>query len=200
MFVDEHSARVTGEMQDKIVAIYLCGRLVGLFCAIAMCRAGVVSRDWADGKLTLKLDDGTAEMEWLSATSFRFARSWTGPVASLPKITHDTISPEFDEAGSTITMRTRLPGGGARSRRFEFAGSIEAECGGRDHDDGPWGQRRCNAGCAAAGRENFRAAGRNHGPIESARGEADSGSRLFLFERGLRGVHAMAVALHFRSE
>ena len=56
----------------------------------------------------MKLDDGTAEMEWLSATSFRFARSWTGPVASLPKITHEAISPEFDEAGSTITMRTRL--------------------------------------------------------------------------------------------
>lgn len=79
-----------------------------MFCAIVMCRAGVVSRDWADGKLTLKLDDGTAEMEWLSATSFRFARSWTGPVASLPKITHDAISPDFDEAGSTITMRSRL--------------------------------------------------------------------------------------------
>lgn len=81
---------------------------VCLACSIAAMQAGVVSRDWANGKLTLKLDDGAAEMEWLSPVAFRFARSWNGPVPSLPKIVHDEISPEFEDVGSTLTMRTRL--------------------------------------------------------------------------------------------
>ena len=81
---------------------------VCLACAIAAAQAGVVSRDWADGKLTLKLDDGAAEMEWLSPVAFRFARSWNGSLPSLPKVAHDQISPELEDAGSTLTMRTRL--------------------------------------------------------------------------------------------
>jgi hypothetical protein len=75
--------------------------------AMTAAQASVVSRDWADGRLTLKLDDGAAEMEWLSPVAFRFARSWTGEIPSLPKIAHDKISPELEDVGSTLTMRSR---------------------------------------------------------------------------------------------
>ena len=44
------------------------------FALAVAAHGAVVSRDWGDGKLTLKLDDGAAEMEWISPVAFRFAR------------------------------------------------------------------------------------------------------------------------------
>ncbi len=81
--------------------------IVVTFCASLLAPAAVVTRDWNDGKLTMKLDDGVAELEWLSPVSFRFARSWTTEVPAQPKIKRDKVTPVFDEAGSTITMKTR---------------------------------------------------------------------------------------------
>jgi hypothetical protein len=81
---------------------------LGLIAAIQTVSAAVVSRDWADGKLALKLDDGVAELEWLSPVSFRFSRTWEGPPPLLAKLPHEKIAPEFEEAGPTITMRTRF--------------------------------------------------------------------------------------------
>jgi hypothetical protein len=78
-----------------------------VFCASLLAPAAVVSRDWNDGKLTLKLDDGAAELEWISPVSFRFARSWTADVPALPKIKREKVTPVFDEVGSTVTMKTR---------------------------------------------------------------------------------------------
>lgn len=75
--------------------------------SIGVARAEVVSRDWRDGKLALQLNDGTAEVEWISPVAFRFARSWTGPVEALPKVPHDRIVPELTETASEFTMRTR---------------------------------------------------------------------------------------------
>ncbi len=82
-------------------------RVLLAFCCVAAVRGGVVSRDWNQGKLTLKLDDGAAEMEWISPVAFRFAQSWGGAVATLPKVSHDRIDPEFEDAGDRITMRTK---------------------------------------------------------------------------------------------
>ncbi len=78
-----------------------------LFCASLLAPAAVVTRDWSDGKLTMKLDDGAAELEWISAVSFRFARSWTAILPEQPKIKREKVTPVFDEVGSTVTMKTR---------------------------------------------------------------------------------------------
>src|SRR5271168_2765317 len=75
---------------------------------IAPLRAAVVSRDWSDGRLAMKLDDGSAEMEWLSPVSFRFARSWMGAVPALLKLPHEKIEPTFEDAGPLLSMRTKF--------------------------------------------------------------------------------------------
>src|SRR5580692_9476556 len=82
-------------------------RVLLTLCLMTAVRGGVVSRDWGQGKLTLKLDDGAAEMEWISPIAFRFARSWGGAIEAQPKVSHDRIDPEFEEAGDRITMRTK---------------------------------------------------------------------------------------------
>jgi Glycosyl hydrolases family 31 len=77
-----------------------------LFLAAAL-RAGVVSRELRDGKLTIRMDDGAGEVEFISAVSFRFARSWGGEIEALPKIAHDRIVPTFTETGGALSLRTR---------------------------------------------------------------------------------------------
>ena len=67
----------------------------------------VVSRDWANGKLTLKLEDGAAEIEWITPVAFRVSRSWGAEAPAQPKIEHEAIAPVFEDAGRTISMRTR---------------------------------------------------------------------------------------------
>ena len=48
-------------------------------------------------------------MEWLSPVALRDSRvAGTGRSVELPKIAHEEISPEFEDVGSTLTMRTRL--------------------------------------------------------------------------------------------
>jgi hypothetical protein len=81
-------------------------RAAVLIAALSVARAGVVSRDWENGRLALQLDDGVAEVEWISGTSFRFARGFTS-LAVLPKIAHDPVSVEFEDTRSTLTMRGR---------------------------------------------------------------------------------------------
>lgn len=77
-----------------------------LLIAISTAQAGVVSRDWADGKLALRLDDGVAEIEWLSGTSFRFARG----AASLPvlsRIKHEAVASDFEDSRPALKLRGR---------------------------------------------------------------------------------------------
>ncbi len=85
-------------------------RRKSLFCsaivALGAAQGGVVSRDWGDGKLQLKLDDGDALIEWISPTAFRVAR-WWGAAMDLSRIAHARVSPQFEDAGSTLTMRSR---------------------------------------------------------------------------------------------
>src|SRR5579864_2903624 len=63
----------------------------------------VTSRDWAGGKLTLKLGDGSAEIEWISPVAFRVSRRWGGGAETLPKIAHEAISPTFEDAGQILS-------------------------------------------------------------------------------------------------
>src|SRR5437660_4335353 len=70
-------------------------------------QGGVVSQEWRNGKLALQLDDGSAELEWISTTAFRFTRSWGDRVETLPTIVHESITPEMLEDNSVITLRSR---------------------------------------------------------------------------------------------
>src|SRR6267378_2541967 len=81
--------------------------VVLIFFAAVMVRAGVVSRELRDGRLAMKLEDGSAEVEFLSAVSFRVARSWGGEITALPKIPHDRVVPTFTETNETLSLRTR---------------------------------------------------------------------------------------------
>lgn len=74
--------------------------------ALGAAQGGVVSRDWGDGKLQLKLDDGDALIEWISPSAFRMARTW-GAGMELSRIAHSRISPQFEDVGATLTMRSR---------------------------------------------------------------------------------------------
>ncbi len=74
--------------------------------AAVSAHAGVVSRDWSDGKLQLQLDDGAAVIEWISPAAFRVARTWGVPL-QLARIAHEKIEPQFEDVGPVLTMRTR---------------------------------------------------------------------------------------------
>ena len=77
-----------------------------LLIAVSTAQAGVLSRDWNNGKLTLQLDDGVAEVEYISETAFRFSRGATSlPV--LPKIAHDPVVPQFEDSRTSLKLRGR---------------------------------------------------------------------------------------------
>src|SRR5579883_496434 len=69
--------------------------------------AGIVSRDWTAGKLSMRLDDGAAELEWLSPVAFHFSRNWSDATPRLAALAYENIAPELEDAGSTLTMRTK---------------------------------------------------------------------------------------------
>lgn len=74
--------------------------------AISVAQGGVLSRDWADGKLTLHLTDGIAEIEWISGTSFHFARG-EASLPLVPKIQHEPVSSEFEDTRDALTLKGR---------------------------------------------------------------------------------------------
>jgi len=71
------------------------------FLSVCAAHGGVVSRDWENGKLTLRLDDGTAEIEWISSTAFRFSRGGSA------KIRHDRVALEFEDTRESLKLRGR---------------------------------------------------------------------------------------------
>jgi len=77
-----------------------------LLIAISAAHAGVLSRDWDNGKLSLQLDGGVAEIEWISGTAFRFARG-VAALPVLPKIRHQPVIPEFEDVRGTLKLRGR---------------------------------------------------------------------------------------------
>lgn len=62
-----------------------------LFAMAASAHAGVVSQDWSDGTLSLKLDDGSARMEWIGPRAFRVQRSWGTGESSTTRIAHPAV-------------------------------------------------------------------------------------------------------------
>lgn len=81
-------------------AIALATLLVGSL------HAAVLSRDWSDGTLTLKLDDGSAQIEWLSPVAFRYARSFGGVLPST-HISHEAVAPTFEDTTSVLRMKSK---------------------------------------------------------------------------------------------
>jgi hypothetical protein len=77
-----------------------------LVLVLSSAQAGVLSRDWDHGKLTLRLDDGTAEIDWISGTAFRFSRA-RAALPPLPRIAHDPVPLEFEDTRGTLTIRGR---------------------------------------------------------------------------------------------
>src|SRR5580700_8320719 len=77
-----------------------------LLIAISTAQAAVVSRDWGNGKLSLQLDDGVGEIEYISETAFRYSRGATSlPV--LPKIAHDPVALQFEDTRSALKLSSR---------------------------------------------------------------------------------------------
>jgi hypothetical protein len=70
-------------------------------------QGGVVSQQWNNGKLILQLDDGSAELEWISSVAFRFTRSWGERVDTQPAIAHERVTPEMSENNGVFTLRSR---------------------------------------------------------------------------------------------
>src|SRR5579883_1276519 len=75
-----------------------------VFCCVA--QGAVLSRDWSDGTLALKLDDGSAEIEWLSQVSFRYARSFGGALPAT-RISHEAVNPTFEDTNSVLRMKSK---------------------------------------------------------------------------------------------
>lgn len=77
-----------------------------LLIAISAAHAGVLSRDWENGKLALQLDDGVAEIEWISSTAFRYSRG-AASLPVLPKIKHEPVALEFEDTRGALKLRGR---------------------------------------------------------------------------------------------
>jgi hypothetical protein len=77
-----------------------------LLAAASALNAAVVSRNWSDGTLTLKLDDGEAQIEWLSPVSFRYARTFGG-VLPATHISHEAVAPSFEDTASVLRMKSK---------------------------------------------------------------------------------------------
>jgi hypothetical protein len=77
-----------------------------LLIAFSAAYAGVLSRDWENGKLTLRLDDGVAEIEWISSTAFRYSRG-IDSLPVIPKIHHDPVVLEFEDTRGALIVRGR---------------------------------------------------------------------------------------------
>jgi hypothetical protein len=73
-----------------------------LLIALSAAHAGVASRDWENGKLTLHLDDGNAEIEWISSTAFHYSRG-SAPAA----LKHDPVALEFEDTRTALKVRGR---------------------------------------------------------------------------------------------
>jgi hypothetical protein len=78
-----------------------------MMAAAAAGRAGVAAEVWREGKLSLALDDGKAELEWLSSAAFRFSRSWGAAPLEAAVIKHDPVLIAREDTRERIRMRSR---------------------------------------------------------------------------------------------
>lgn len=69
--------------------------------------ADVVKHSWRDGTLDLTLDDGSAQLEWISPVAFHFVRHWNETPLGPAQIHHDPVLVALDDSGPLIRMTTR---------------------------------------------------------------------------------------------
>ncbi|MGC9969366.1 MAG: hypothetical protein ABSE56_02130 [Bryobacteraceae bacterium] len=74
----------------------------------------VCGQVWAQGAPTrlantfeLRLPKGSAEVEWVSASTFRFARSWGAPGPAAGPIKNSTVAVTVEDLGARVRFRTR---------------------------------------------------------------------------------------------
>jgi alpha-glucosidase (family GH31 glycosyl hydrolase) len=74
----------------------------------------VCGQVWAQGAPTrlantfgLKLPKGSAEVEWVSASTFRFARNWGAPGPAAGPIKSTTVAVTVEDLGARVRFRTR---------------------------------------------------------------------------------------------
>src|SRR5271170_1409403 len=75
-----------------------------LQCAVS---AAIVKHSWHEGTLDLTLDDGSAQLEWISPVAFHFVRHWNATPAGPPQLHHDPVLVALDDSGPVIRMTTR---------------------------------------------------------------------------------------------
>jgi hypothetical protein len=69
--------------------------------------AAVVTHSWREGILDLKLDDGSARLEWISPVTFRVFRRWDSGAIDSSVVKHDPVLVALDEADPVLKMTTR---------------------------------------------------------------------------------------------
>jgi hypothetical protein len=70
-------------------------------------QGAIVSQNWRETKLTLQLDDGVAEIEWISPVAVRVARSWADALPTAAVIRHEPVLATLEDADNGPQMRTR---------------------------------------------------------------------------------------------
>ena len=78
-----------------------------ILATFAVAQGAVVSHEWRGSTLTLRLDDGAAELEWISGVSFRFSRTWGEQADRLPAILHDATKVDIEVRPDSFFMKTR---------------------------------------------------------------------------------------------
>jgi hypothetical protein len=75
--------------------------------AAAAAHAGIVSQNWRESTLTIQLDDGSGEIEWISPVAFRVSRQWGESPRIRGAIKHDPVLAALDNSSGSPSMRTR---------------------------------------------------------------------------------------------
>jgi len=75
--------------------------------ASAVPAATLVSSSHEGNLVILQLSDGSAQVEWLSDSSFRFSRSWGGPVSLGPIKSAQPISLNISDTPDALTIATK---------------------------------------------------------------------------------------------
>src|SRR5437016_297023 len=81
--------------------------LLSALLSHAVFGASVLSHRWLESKLDLNLDDGTAQIEWVSPTSIRVFRQWSATPSAQLQIKHDPMLVALEDLPAQIRMRTR---------------------------------------------------------------------------------------------
>jgi alpha-glucosidase (family GH31 glycosyl hydrolase) len=82
--------------------------LSALFVAAGILPAAtLVSSSRQGNSLYLKLSDGTAQVEWLSDSTFRFSRSWDGSLGQRPAANPRALNLKISDTPESLTIATK---------------------------------------------------------------------------------------------